>query len=232
MEEEKKEEMQEEKISASAEELKNETFEAAKKVKESMKGTDFKEETKATKGFIIDMFKDPLEKIKEVATENDGKYLKTAIILIVLWTVIVFVRSSYTTIHLWGFMRIFENILSVLKSILAPVCIVAVYSLIAFLMNKDNKKSLITVISTISIAQLPRIIASLASLLTIFSSRISTITSPFSSLCYALSVVLTFFGLKHIFGTEKCTEFFKKYMLIVLIYEAVGILVGLLGISI
>ena len=94
-------------------EEKNET---AKKLKESMKDTDLKKETLATKGFITEMIKNPLEKIKEVANDNSGKFLKTAIFLIIIWTIIVFIGSTYSTISSWGFSRVFNNILSVLKT--------------------------------------------------------------------------------------------------------------------
>ena len=60
-------EEKEEKFSIDTENLKNETAETAKKVKESMKGTNIKDETLATKGFIAEMIKNPLEKLKQVA---------------------------------------------------------------------------------------------------------------------------------------------------------------------
>ena len=73
----------EEKNTIDTDNLKNETVETAKKVKESVKSTKIKEETKATKGLIKEMFKNPLEKIKEVADNNSGKYFKTALFLII-----------------------------------------------------------------------------------------------------------------------------------------------------
>ena len=221
-----------EKISIDTENLKNETFETAKKVKESVKGANIKEETKATKNFIVEMLKNPLEKIKEVANEDTGKYFKTAIFLIIAWTILVFVNSTYRTIQLWGFSRVFNNILTVLKQILAPALGILVYSLIVLILNKENKKSLITSISTITITQIPLMVASLTSLLTIVSSKISIITSPFSDLCSSLAVVLGFFGLKNLFGTEDCKTFIKKYVLIQAIYYVAYIVIGLLGIYI
>lgn len=226
------EEEKNEKFSIDTENLKNETVETAKKVKESMKGTNIKEETKATKGFIVEMFKNPLEKIKEVASDNSGKYLKTAIILIIIWTILVFINSTYSTIYYWGFSRVFSNILSVLKKILAPAIGIIVYSLIVLLLNKKNKKSLTTAISTITITQIPLMFASLVSLLTIISSNISIVTSPFSKLCSAVSIVLGYFGLKSLFGEEKSKDFIKKYVLIQVIYYVVYIVIGLLGIYI
>ena len=225
-------EEKEEKFKVDTENLKNETVETAKKVKESMKGANIKEETNNAKNFVVEMFKNPIEKIIEVANDNTAKFFKTAIFLIIIWTILVFVSSTYTTIYYWGFSRVFANILSVLKKILAPAVGILVYSLIALILNKDNKKSLPTVISTITITQLPLIAASLVSLLTIISSKISIVTSPFSALCSTVAVVLGFFGLKNLFGAEDGKSFIKKYVLIQLIYQVAYVVIGLLGIYI
>lgn len=221
-----------EKFSIDTENLKNETVETAKKLKESMKGTDIKKETLATKGFLTEMIKNPLEKIKEVANDNSGKFLKTAIFLIIIWTIIVFIGSTYSTISSWGFSRVFNNILSVLKKILAPACGILVYSLIIYIMNDKNKKSLTNIISTVTVTQIPLILASLVSLLTIISYKISLITSPFSQLCETVAIVLGYFGFKNLFAEDESKRFIKKYVLIQLIYYIAYIVIGLLGIYI
>lgn len=226
------EEKNEEKFSIDTENLKNETVETAKKLKESVKGTNIKEETKAAKGFILEMFKNPLQKIKEVANDNSGKYLKTALFLIIIWTIVVFVGSTYSTIKLWGFSRVFSNILTVLKRILAPLLGILVYSLIVLVLNKKNKKSLTDIIATVTITQLPLILASVVSLLTIISSKISMITSPFSTLCSIVAIVLGYFGFKELYAEEDNTVFIKKYVLIQLVYQVAYIVIGLLGIYI
>lgn len=225
------EENKEEKFSIDKENLKNETVETAKKVKESVKETNIKEETKNAKSFILDMFKNPLEKIKEVAQDDTAKYLKTAILLILVWIIAIFISSTYTTIHYWGFTRVFNNILSILKKILSPAIGIIIYSLIVLVMNKNNKKSLTTIISTITITQLPLILSQVVSLLTIFSSKISLVTAPFAMLCSTVAIVLGFFGFKSLFE-EECKTFIKKYVLIQIVYYVVYIVIGLLGIYI
>lgn len=225
------EENKEEKFSIDKENLKNETVETAKKVKESVKGANIKEETKNAKSFILDMFKNPLEKIKEVAQDDTAKYLKTAILLILVWIIAIFISSTYTTIHYWGFTRVFNNILSILKKILSPAIGIIIYSLIVLVMNKNNKKSLTTIISTITITQLPLILSQVVSLLTIFSSKISLVTAPFAMLCSTVAIVLGFFGFKSLFE-EECKTFIKKYVLIQLVYYVAYIVIGLLGIYI
>lgn len=221
------EENNQEKFKVDTENLKNETVETAKKVKESMKGTNIKEETKATKGFIMDMIKNPIEKIKEVANDNSAKFFKTALFLVIIWTIIVFIETGYDTISYWGFSRIFKNILAVLKDILAPAIGILVYSIIALILNKE-KKPLTTVISTVTITKLPVIAAELVSLLTIFS----TITTPFAKICSALSVVLRYFGFKYLFADEEDKTFIKKFVILELVYAVAYIIIRLLGIYI
>lgn len=221
-----------EKFSIDTEELKNETIKTAKKFKETVRKTNIKEETKTTKGIIIEMFKNPLGKIKEVAADNSGKYLKTAIFLIAIWVILIFVSSCYTTIYYYGFSRIFCNILNILKRILAPIIGILTYSLIILFLNKNNKKSLIDIISTITLTQLPLMVASLTSLLTIISSNISIITSPFKTLCQITTAVLSFFGFKYLLGDEENETFIKKYIKIQALYAISYILISLLGIYI
>lgn len=225
-------EEKEEKFSIDTENLKNETAETAKKVKESMKGTNIKDETLATKGFIAEMIKNPLEKLKEVAEDNSAKFFKTALFLVIIWVVAVFITSTQQMIYYYGFSRVFSNILSVLKKILAPAIGILVYSLIILLLNTKNKKSLTTIISTVTIAQIPLIVADVISLLTIISKNIVTITGPFTSLCSAVSIVLSFFGFKYLFGKEESKDFIKKYVLIQAIYAVCYIVIRLLGIYI
>lgn len=222
----------EEKNKIDTENLKNETVETAKKVKETIKGTNIKEETKTTKNFIVDMFKNPLEKIKEVASDDTNKFFKTAIILVIAWVILIFVGSTYSTIYYWGFARVFRNILTVLKNILAPAIGILVYSIIVLILNKKNKKSLTTIISTVTITQLPLMISTLASLLTIISSNISLVTKPFASLCSTVATILGYFGFKNLFGEEGSKTFIKKYVLIQAMYYVVYIIIGLLGIYI
>lgn len=221
-----------EKISINTEKLKSETVETAKKVKETIKGTNIKEDTKETKGFITEMFKNPLEKIKEVANENSGKFFKTAIILVIIWTILVFINSTYSTIYYWGFSRVFRNILTVLKEILTPIIGILVYSIIVLILNNKNKKPLTNVISTITITQLPLIASSLLSLLKIISSNISIITIPFSKLCSTITIVLGYFGFKNLFGEDNDKKFIKKYVLIQVAYYVAYLIIKLLDIYI
>jgi len=225
------EENNNEKFSINREELKNETVETAKKIKETVKETNIKEETKATKNIIIEILKNTLEKINEIANDNTLKFFKTAIFLIIVWVISVFINSTYKTIYLFGFSRVFGNILQVLKAILAPVIGIIIYSIIVIVMNKNNKRTLTTIISTITITQIPLIISSVVSLLKIIANGISIFVTPFAKLCSIIAIVLRYFGFKYLFREEEKT-FFKKYIIIQTIYYLAYIIIGTLGIYI
>lgn len=220
-----------EEFSNKAEEMKKETIETAKKVKETIKNVNVKEETSKAKGFVVELFKDPIEKIKEIANA-DNKYFKTALFILIIWVITIFIKSTYSTIYYWGFARVWSNILDVLKNILAPVLGILAYTIIIFIFNKKNKKSLTSVISTVTATQLPLVVASLASLLTIFSHDIIKITTAFTKLCTIITIVLSYFAYKEIFAEKEDNKFVKKFALIQAIFFIVYIVMTFLGIYI
>ena len=79
--------------------------------------------------------------------------------------------------------------------------------------------------------KLPVIIALIASFLTLISSNISIITTPFAKICSAISIVLGYFGFKYLFEEDDNT-FIKKYVLIQTVYYVAYIVIRLLGIYI
>ena len=202
-----------EEISNQAEEVKKETFKTANDIKESVKNVNIKDETLKTKGFIGEMFKNPIDKIREIAKE-DSKYFKTALFILVIWTIAVFITSSYSTIYYWGFARIFSNILNVLKEILVPIVGVLVLSLIIFVLNKNNKKSLTSIISTVTATRLPLAISSVVSILTLFSRNFAKVTHSFDALCTVITIVLSYFGFKEIFNEKDNNKFTKKFYIL------------------
>ncbi len=212
------------------EELKKETVDTVNKVKETLKNVDIKNDAKAATGFASSIFKDPFGTIREIAEDNTNKHFKTAIIFIIVWTIVVFIKAL--SVKHWSFDALFRNMLSLLKTILAPALGIVVYSLILYCMNKENKKSMTTTITTVTTAKIPVVIASVASLLTLFASSAYKITSPFASLCSAISIVLTYFSAKAICGEEQNSKFFKKFVVIETIYYVAYILISFLEIYI
>ena len=218
-------------ISNQAEEVKNETFKTANDVKESIKNVNLKDETIKTKGFIAEMFKDPIKKIEEIANEDD-KYFKTAIFILIIWTISVFITSTFSTIYNFGLLRVFSNILNVLKEILVPVIGVFLYSIIIFIMNKKNKKSLTSIISTVTATRVPLAIAAVVSILTLFSREFSKITTAFNGLCLLITIILSYFGFKAIFNEKENNTFIKKFIIIQIIYYLISFVLTFLGIYI
>lgn len=222
------EEKEENKVNT--EEIKKETVETAKQVKDSIKNVDIKNDAKEATGFVSAMFKDPFAKIKEIVEDKENKNLKIAIIFIIIWTVAVFIKAL--AVKYWSFSAVFRNVLSLIKTIIAPVLGILVLSAIVYFINKNEKKSLATIITSITIAKIPKILASVISLLTIFSISASKITSPISSLCSVVTTILTYFTIKEIFKEEENSKFLKTFVIIEAIYYVAYLIISFLEIYI
>lgn len=215
-----------------SEELKKETADTVNQVKDTIKKVDIKKDSIETKGFIGDMFKNPLEKIQEIVDKNTGKYLTYAIIILAVWVIAELVSRSFSFKHIWGFSNVGSALLSILIAGITPIISILVMSLIIFIINKNNKKQLTTIITVVIAASIPLVLASVADLLTIFSVKISLVTIPFTKLCNVISIVLMYFATKSIFGTEKNSEFVKKFVMIEAIYYVAYLVLSLLNIAI
>ena len=97
--------------------------------------------------------------------------------------------------------------------------------------NKEKKKSLTTMITAVTVAQIPVIISALISLINLLSSSAYKITSPISSLCSAISIVLTYFAVKFVFN-KKDEEAIKTFVLVEVIYIVVAFILSFIGIYI
>ena len=214
------------------ENLKKETVETVNQVKETIKKVDIKKDSIETKGFITELFKDPLGKIKEIVTKDTGKFLTYSIIILVIWCAARLISSCFSAANLWGFSHIGSSILSIIKSVITPVLEVLVMSIIIFAMNKKNKKALTTVITVVIVANIPTVISAVVSLLTIISTQVSYITTAFSGFCSLITTILMYFAMKSIFGTEKNSDFIKTFVAVEGIYYIVYFVLSFLGIRI
>ena len=216
--------------SVNTEELKNETMDTVKQVKETIKNVDVKEEAKATKGFVLEMIKNPLDKIKEIANDSTNKYFKTAIVLVIIWAVVALLGViSFKT---FSFSLLGSTLLRYVKIILAPVATVIAMSLVIFLMNKKSKKSLVTVLTTVTATELPVIVADVISLLTIFSYNAVSITSRISGLCSVISTVLLYFAIRELYNEENEKTVLKNFVIIQALYIVLSLVISYLGIYI
>lgn len=213
------------------EELKNETVNTVKEVKETIKNVDVKKDAVETKGFIKEMFTNPLEKIKNIVDDSNNKFFKNAVILVIIWIAAILIKELFDSSYLWKY-GVFKNILGIIKSVIAPVVGILVMSIIMLVLNKQNKKSLSNIISAVTAAKLPLVIASVVNLLTIIGSSITAFTNPFYKLCNVISAIFMYFAAKNIFEEKENSKFMKKFMLIELIYYIVYFVFTYLGIYI
>ena len=177
------------------------------------------------------MFKNPLEKIREIATKNDKKFLKYVIIILVIWCISELVHEIFT-LNIWGYFNLGKNILRVIIAGITPIISILVMSIIVFLVKGKNKKNLTTIISTITSANIPMVIASIVSLLTLINIRANVLTNPFAQLCNVITVILNYFGIKSLLGIEKNSEYIKKFVIIEAIFYIVYIVLSFLDIYI
>ena len=172
------------------------------------------------------MFKNPIGKLNDISKDKTGKYFKYAIIIIVIWTFAKLISSCFSVGSYWNWHNIINTMIRTVFDTATPVIAVLIMSLIVFIMNKNNKKPLITVISAVTTASIPTVIATVISLLNIFSSSAYIITGPFMKLCSVISIVLTYFALKYLFDEEKNANFIRKFVVIEAIYYAIYILLS------
>ena len=211
--------------------IKEEATDAVNQVKDTIKNVDIKKDSLETKGFIVEMFKNPLEKIREIATKNDKKFLKYVIIILVIWCISELVHEIFT-LNIWGYFNLGKNILRVIIAGITPIISILVMSIIVFLVKGKNKKNLTTIISTITSANIPMVIASIVSLLTLINIRAYVLTNPFTQLCNVITIILSYFGIKSLLGIEKNSEYIKKFVIIEAIFYIVYIVLSFLDIYI
>lgn len=216
--------------SVGTEELKNETVNTVNQVKENMKNVNVKEEAQAAKGFVMEMVKNPLGKIKEIANDSTNKHFKTSIVLVIVWAIASLLGVISFKSFTWSYFG--KTLLSYVKTIIAPVLGIVVLAVIMFLMNQKSKKSLVTVLTTVVTTKLPIIAAEIVSLLTIISYSAVTITSRISSLCSVISTVFLYFAIRDLYGEEDEKVVLKNFVIVKGIYLVVSLVVSYLGIYI
>lgn len=209
-------------------ELKKEASDTVGKVKDTIRDLKIKDETMNARNFMKDMVKDPISKTSEISKDEDNKFLKTSLFMVIVW---MLAKLLYSTLAYSKFSSFGRNILSIIKSTISPLCIVLTLTLIIFVLNKKHKKSLTTVLSTVVTVYMPMVVASLVNLLYLIDYQMVKVTTPVTTLATFITVVLSYFAMKDIFEEETELESFKKFVLVEVIYFAVAIVISFLGIS-
>lgn len=104
---------------------KNENEEAKESAAPDSEKKDFTIDAEETKSFLLEFFKNPINKIKNIANA-DNTYFKTAIILLIIWTVAELIQNLYYVVdfnNIVNFFRygFFDTIFSVIMATIAPV---------------------------------------------------------------------------------------------------------------
>lgn len=226
-----------------AEEIKKEASETAKEVKEAVKSADIKKDVNATKGFISNLFKNPIQEIETVAKSSKNEFLKIAIVVLVIWLAAVLIGAiinifqSYSLVSsLYTSFGTFlknsvNNVFSVVKAIITPLISLVILCGIVYLMAKDKKKPFVNIITSIVIAKIPVVLASVIGLLGNFS-QVYKITSPFSGFCSVISTVLVYFSIKALYGEKDDNSFIKKFAIIMGIFYIAKFIISFFGIYI
>lgn len=217
------------KINIDAEELKNQTKDTVKQVKDTIKGVDLKNDTKETTGFVKEMFNNPFETVIKVAKEEENVFKKSIVIMIVYIVASVLCKIIYL-LNYASFSRIGSNLMSLVSSILHPIFYVLVPSIIIFVLNKNNKKSLQTIISTMIVAAVPVVAAEVIDILESLVSAIRLVSSPISTGLFSVSAILTYFGMKELYGEEDHSKFIKTFAVIEVLTALVVYLLSSAGI--
>lgn len=223
----------ENKKTVNTDEILKETTETINEVKDQVKGSfkkdELKNSAKETTNFIVGMFKNPIAELKNIAGDKSNKNFKYAVILAIVWIVALVILRIYYSSLSWN---VLKYILPLIKSAVAPILSILVLSLTIFVLNKNKDKNLVTVMSVVTAAKLPIVISAVINLLRIISSKVTTVTTPFASLCTVISTVLVYFGAKFILGEDDDKNFIKKFVIIEGIYYIAYIVLGLLEIYI
>ena len=183
-----------------------------------------KETTDKAKGFVSNLFKNPIDQIEKIATSPKNQFLKVAIIVLVIWLVIIFVNSVINVLQSYSIVSSLytnfgtflknsvSNIFSVIKSVATPI--------------------LSVVITSVVIAKIPVVISTIAGLFEILGDQVYKIVNPFSGFCNILSTVLIYFTIRALYEEKDDNHFIKTFAIIMGIFYIVKFVISFFGISI
>lgn len=216
-------------FSVDAENLKNETKDTVNQVKETIKNADFKEGAAQTKGFLAEMFSAPVLAVKKVALGEENVLFK-AIIIMILFIIASFATQLVYVLKYGGLRGIGSNLISLVVSVINPLLFILVPAIVIMVMNRENRKSLTTVISTLVVAAVPNVINKVIDVIESVFVGITIISSPLTTMFSAVAIILTYFGMKDLFGIEEDEKFVKKFAIVKLIAAFVLVILARIGI--
>lgn len=217
-----------EKFSAQTEQLKNETKDTVNQVKDTIKNVDFKKDTEETKGFLKEMLANPFATIKKIASGEEN-ILKKAVMIMIVFILAEVIYKMISLIKYGKYSGLGDNLLGLVAAFLNPIFYIVVPAIVILMMNKTNKKSLITVICTLIATRIPVVINSVIDIVEALISGITIVSSPISTALSVVSTVLMYFGMRSLFEEENET-FLKKFVMIELIASFILVILARIGI--
>lgn len=211
-----------EKISVDTEDLKNETKDTVNQVKETIKNVDLKKDAEATKGFVKEMFSNPIEAVKRASSGEEG-ILKKVIIIVLLHIVVMCAYKIIEVIRDYGITQILFHLDKIIWYSTKPLVSIILFSLMIYIMNKNNKKTLTSIVSTMVVATIPLVIFDLLELIRMVTYGVSAVaifTNSLSTMFFGIYIIIAYFGMKEIFGITEENKAIKKFSLVQLIVAA------------
>ena len=210
-----------EKISVDTEDLIYETKDTVK-VKETIKNVDLKKDAEATKGFVKEMFSNPIEAVKRASSGEEG-ILKKVIIIVLLHIVVMCAYKIIEVIRDYGITQILFHLDKIIWYSTKPLVSIILFSLMIYIMNKNNKKTLTSIVSTMVVATIPLVIFDLLELIRMVTYGVSAVaifTNSLSTMFFGIYIIIAYFGMKEIFGITEENKAIKKFSLVQLIVAA------------
>lgn len=201
------------------EELKAEATETVTQVKELVKNVDLKKEAENAKGFLEEVLKNPIGKMRDIAA-NSGNYLSIGIAILAVWVIATFLREiiSLTRFSSWGFSLFIQRVYNIAAGTVSPIFIILVLVGAIYIIFKGRVKGFMPIVITMLIANAPRALGALLNLIIIVVPRASQIINPINSFFYIVAIVLMYFGIKALVSAQDDEKFFIDFIKVQALY--------------
>ena len=187
------------------EEVKQEAVKTFNEAKEQIKNINLKEEAKASKSLLKNLWNFPAQTIEKITNNGENSIFRIAMLLMGVWMI---VAAANYILNYSSF-----KLLSVLRQVLTPALRILSMSVAFCIVNNRAKDSLSNVFTAITIAYVPEIIASLLWILRNLAINLGAILSPMGGLLSAISLILMYQTIKALAqesNEEKAIKTFVK----------------------
>ena len=211
------------KVEVDKEELKNQTKDTVNQVKETVKNIDFKKDASATKGFVLEMIKNPASTIQTVVEEKENHF-SSAIMLMICYIVASGLGGLVYLIKYSGNEYSSYGVFDFLLTIISPVLFILAITIAIILFGGKDKKSITTILSGVIIANAPRIIYELLVVINSIFGKVELIlyiSSILQSTISFIAIALTFLAIKGLIKTENDDKFIRKVAIIMAVAYAI-----------